>query len=285
MYNLMHGPQGAVASAGSLLLNGALDTKQLYNDDCECYKTGPQAVRMLYAKCETLCRFGQLLHASEVRWRPRGHRASRQLLTAPRPRRLQDIYSHSNWVDYSDPNAPISITNPPGLKQDQPMPWLDLRQPTSAVAVPQDLISGCFWLPPDFDPTSLLSVAAKKLGGYLDGNMGDCVGRVTHDVLNKDKGTIAVAKVRRRHRPTSGPTVAVCWPPPSLPPPVFPCAQGTIVTNSDSTKRSTFATPGGNNFIRAVTVAALDTQDKWAVFQVRTGRTSVATELEATLCD
>jgi hypothetical protein len=109
---------------------------------------------------------------------------------------LQDIYAHSNWVDYENPNEPISIDNPPGLKNDKPMPWLDLRQPSKSVSVPEGLITGCFWLPPDFDPTSFFSIIDKKVGGYFDGDKGSCVNRVTHRALNKDKGSIDVENVR-----------------------------------------------------------------------------------------
>lgn len=89
------------------------------------------------AKCEVLEDMGLVLHAA------------------------QDFYSHSNWVDR--PGAPAS---PPGLGQDSPAPWLDLR---SDPPFPQGLISGCF-------------------GGLPESAF--CQDRVRHADLNKDNGPI-----------------------------------------------------------------------------------------------
>jgi hypothetical protein len=104
-----------------------------------------------YAKCKTLCYFGQLLHGSE------------------------DMYSHSNWADTEDTSQKISHTNPPGLNNKVIMPFLDLRKPTSEVTVPDGLITGCFDLGP----------------GSIDGAGGNCRNRVSHEALNKDKGDIS----------------------------------------------------------------------------------------------
>jgi hypothetical protein len=97
------------------------------------------------AYCNVLESFGATLHAA------------------------QDFYSHSNWVDRSNPNNSISITNPPGLAQTGRSSWLDLRNPSPPF--PQGLITGCFkGLPPN--------------------GVSGCPNRVTHYDLNKDKGTI-----------------------------------------------------------------------------------------------
>lgn len=80
----------------------------------------------------------------------------------------QDFYSHSNWVDQPDASQPISLTNPAGLNHTGRAPWLDLRRSS---AFPSGLMTGCY------------------LGGLPDGTSG-CPGRVTHYVLNKDKGDI-----------------------------------------------------------------------------------------------
>jgi hypothetical protein len=97
------------------------------------------------AYCNVLEAFGAALHAS------------------------QDFYAHSNWVDQPNPDSPISLTNPPGLAQAGPSPWLDLSNPSAAF--PQGLITGCFkGIPPN-------------------GTSG-CPNQVTHSSLNKDKGTI-----------------------------------------------------------------------------------------------
>ncbi len=93
------------------------------------------------AKCNVWEPFGYVLHATE------------------------DFYSHSNWADLSNPNEPISVTNPPGLgHRDLPAYW-DLRQASAQLPDPK-LATGCY-------PTS------------------KCGGRITHDEgLNKDKELI-----------------------------------------------------------------------------------------------
>ena len=79
----------------------------------------------------------------------------------------EDYYSHSNWADLSNPNQPISVTNPPGLgHRDLPAYW-DLRTASAPLPDPR-LATGCY-------PTS------------------KCAGRITHDLgLNKDKELINV---------------------------------------------------------------------------------------------
>jgi hypothetical protein len=84
----------------------------------------------------------------------------------------QDFYSHSNWSDAPDPGRPISRENPPGLHRDGPSPWLDLRLTNDQAAFPDGLITGCF--------ETLLP------GSDQNG----CPGRVPHEYLNKDTGTI-----------------------------------------------------------------------------------------------
>jgi hypothetical protein len=71
----------------------------------------------------------------------------------------QDFYSHSNWTDA--PRARPSITDPQGLGQDGPAPWLS----PAGAAFPSGLISGCY----DGFPES-----------------AHCKGRIRHAVLNKD---------------------------------------------------------------------------------------------------
>ena len=102
------------------------------------------------AKCNVLEDFGVLLHAS------------------------QDFYSHTNWVDRSDPKQAIGAENPAGLGNTGPAPWLDLRKPSTPV--PAGLISGCFKLLPE-----------SKFCNY---GPSDSLHRVKHEVLNKDKGKI-----------------------------------------------------------------------------------------------
>ncbi len=102
------------------------------------------------AKCNVLEDFGVLLHASE------------------------DFYSHTNWVDHSDPKKPMGVENPPGLDHTGPAPWLDLRKP--AGPVPAGLISGCFKMLPE--------------SSFCNYGPSDSLHRVKHDVLNKDKGKI-----------------------------------------------------------------------------------------------
>ena len=77
----------------------------------------------------------------------------------------QDFYSHSNWADEADSARPTGVKNPPGLASTAVAPVMDLRAAT--VTVPTPLSTGCF---------SLIVI--------------ECRGRVTHGVLNKDKGII-----------------------------------------------------------------------------------------------
>jgi hypothetical protein len=99
------------------------------------------------AKCNVIEDFGVLLHAS------------------------QDFYSHSNWVDRSDPSQPIGPKNPPGLGQTGRAPWLDLR---AEVSFPDGLITGCFE-----------NIPEERHCNYGVGLM-----RAKHEFLNKDLGTI-----------------------------------------------------------------------------------------------
>ncbi|CAN5432272.1 hypothetical protein BH10PSE5_BH10PSE5_08210 [soil metagenome] len=77
----------------------------------------------------------------------------------------QDFYAHSNWVDRA--GAPYSPTNPPGMGQGGPAPFISLR---SLPPVPPQLISGCYDIP--------------------ESKCGD---RIRHEALNKDKGPIGAA--------------------------------------------------------------------------------------------
>ncbi len=77
----------------------------------------------------------------------------------------QDFYAHTNWVD--EPAAgPVGLTNPPGLGNSGPAPWL---APGNGAAPPAGLMSGCF----DGIPERL-----------------HCKGHVRHADLNKDTGPI-----------------------------------------------------------------------------------------------
>ncbi len=93
------------------------------------------------AKCNFLEYWGRVLHA------------------------VTDFYSHTNWADRSDPNQPISLTNPPGLGNT----WLAPIGPegTSRPDLPDDFTGGC----------------------YPDG-AGKCSNRVTHTTLSKDRGLL-----------------------------------------------------------------------------------------------
>lgn len=93
------------------------------------------------AKCEVLESLGLAFHAA------------------------QDFYAHSNWTDRT-PQGPITLTNPPGLGNAAPAPWLD---PLRQLPFPKGLISGCY----KGSPESLF-----------------CEGRVRHRDLNKDTGPI-----------------------------------------------------------------------------------------------
>lgn len=121
----------------------------------------------------------------------------------------QDFYSHSNWVDEAAP-GPVSIANPPGIGRDARAPFLDLRRPSPIF--PENLMTGCYEGPVT-DP---------------DGISG-CKGRVTHFVLNKDKGQID---------PTIG---------------------------GGTTTRGKI----GSNFARAVNAAIRDSVDKWVTLRER----------------
>jgi hypothetical protein len=78
----------------------------------------------------------------------------------------EDFYSHTNWADQSDPTESIGIDNPPGLHIEALSPLFDYN---ALFESPVDLSGGCF----------ILSLRA-----------GACDGRVTHDVITKDEGTI-----------------------------------------------------------------------------------------------
>ena len=104
------------------------------------------------AKCNILAHLGRILHAS------------------------QDFYSHSNWVDAPDPGRPVGPDNPPGLANDGPAPWLDLRQ--DSPEFPRGLISGCF------DNQSFLGEERGCI--YSE----DGRHRIRHMDLNKDTGPI-----------------------------------------------------------------------------------------------
>ena len=83
----------------------------------------------------------------------------------------QDFYAHSNWADQADPTRPIGDTNPPGLNQPGPSAVLDLRS-AEPPSVPAELTTGCF-------------VVRDQVPG-----VGECLRRVTHAALNKDRGLI-----------------------------------------------------------------------------------------------
>lgn len=117
----------------------------------------------------------------------------------------QDFYSHTNWTDRAH-ESPIGLANPPGLGNTGRAPWLDPRRNSQ---FPDGLLSGCFKAIPE------------KLF---------CNGRIKHEAVNKDTGTIDVAS-------------------------------GTIGQGR---------TPRGRmngNFARAVRAAIDDTRDKWSYFE------------------
>lgn len=122
----------------------------------------------------------------------------------------EDFYAHTNWTDVADPLRPISQTNPPGLGSAVPAPWLDLR--VAKPPFPPGLISGCFVMLPE----------------ALFCNSGPG-GRVKHEFLNKDKGTI-------------DPALTAAGTP-----------RGVV----------------HGNFARSVQVAIADTQDKWLILKER----------------
>jgi hypothetical protein len=116
----------------------------------------------------------------------------------------QDFYSHSNWTDKPRPSASGTL-NPPGLGKSGPAPWISLR---AASAFPAGLISGCYEGVPE---------------------AAFCKGRVKHEVLNKDAGTID---------PVIGAGTS---------------SRGEV----------------NDNFKRAVEAAIADTSDKWALLRER----------------
>jgi hypothetical protein len=119
----------------------------------------------------------------------------------------QDFYSHTNWTDHAD-EGPAGLANPPGLGKTGRSPWLDPRRKSQ---FPDGLLSGCFKAIPE------------KLF---------CNGRVKHEAVNKDTGTIDVAS-------------------------------GTI--GQGRTQRGRL----NGNFARAVRAAIDDTRDKWSYFESR----------------
>jgi PLAT/LH2 domain len=124
----------------------------------------------------------------------------------------QDFYAHSNWNDREAPE-PLSLDNPKGLGNIGLAPWLDLR--TKPTFPPEGLITGCF------DNLSIVDPRSKFA----------CPGRVKHEFLNKDKGSIDL--------------------------------NGTI--GLGTTERGKI----GNNFKLAVEAAIADTRDKWATLRER----------------
>ncbi len=104
------------------------------------------------AKCRAILAFGQALHGT------------------------QDFYSHSNWADEADPGRPIGITNPPGLGNAGPAPFLDLRSGSAFVSVPRDLSTGCFHIRSDFIDTDFPGSPCRR--------------QIRHRFMNKDGGTI-----------------------------------------------------------------------------------------------
>lgn len=95
-------------------------------------------------KCDVLNGIGRALHVAE------------------------DVWSHTNWADYSYPSQPVGVTNPPGLANTTVPNFL--RFPAEAI-VPGDLISGC-------DDSA---------------NKGRCKKRVAHSAIAKDNGVITLA--------------------------------------------------------------------------------------------
>jgi hypothetical protein len=129
-----------IRDAGGLLdRNGRLRKSQL---GMPCLFVGEIRGR---AKCNVIQDMGLLMHTA------------------------QDFYSHSNWVDVSDPDRPISADNPPGLGHREPAPWISLRY---SYPFPDGLVTGC-------------SVTKHCTYGPHDD-----LHRITHTVLNKDNGQI-----------------------------------------------------------------------------------------------
>lgn len=133
----------AVRDAAAMLLpDGSIDDSQMPTV-VSCTFNGKKG----RAKCNVLEDFGLTLHSA------------------------QDFYAHTNWADLPDPARPVGITNPPGLGNEVPAPWLNLRR--AALKLPAGLMSGCFQSVPE------------KL--FCNDGPG---GRVKHAYLNKDDGTI-----------------------------------------------------------------------------------------------
>jgi len=154
-----------------------------------CLFNGHKGGLLGRAKCDAFEEFGLTLHAS------------------------QDFYSHTNWVDRPRAGEPTSIYNPPGLGKTGRAPWLDLRKTSP---FPYGLMSGCY----EHGSKSVLTDPNGVAG---------CQGRVTHYVLNKDKGQID----------------------PQFSPGTTP--RGQI----------------NDNFRHAVEAAIDDTRDKWATLRER----------------
>lgn len=134
----------------------------------------------------------------------------------------QDFYSHTNWTD-KVVQGQVTIANPPGLGNTVPADWLN---PASNVGFPDGLISGCFV----FKPESAF-----------------CPGRVRHQDLNKDEGSIDMA---------------------------------TGAIGRGTTPRA----QGNDNFSRAVSAAIADTQNKWAYFKTRVVSTYGETRGNRIIC-
>ena len=104
------------------------------------------------AKCNALTHIGIVLHA------------------------VQDFYSHSNWTDIADAEAPTGPENPPGLGYDGPAGFLTM--PDNGAAFPGGLITGCYE-----------GVIESRNCRYKDAS-GERHDRVKHSYLNKDKGNV-----------------------------------------------------------------------------------------------
>jgi hypothetical protein len=127
------------------------------------------------------CRFGEASsrHAEDSRAKCASLEALGRVLHG-----AQDFYAHSNWADTADPTRPLGAENPPGLNLPGPSPVLDLRSDTTP-DIPPELTGGCY-----------------ALRDQVPG-VGECVHRVTHAALNKDRGLIDPAT-----GDTSDPTTA-----------------------------------------------------------------------------
>jgi hypothetical protein len=160
----------AVAAAGDLLCpkdkdgcpEGALDIEEIPTGmgvtgsptNLECTYTRHASLEPDRAKCDVLEHLGSMLHA------------------------VQDFYSHSNWADEAAP-GPTSVSNPEGLNQKGPAPFLNIREPRADAHTPKGLITGCYFLP----------------------GKGTCT-VPSHDDLNKDDGIIEPALFNQPNDPT-----------------------------------------------------------------------------------